>query len=123
MSKLKENLSIRYHQALRSAMEKRGLMDICKVDETYDSLYEDGDDMYAMSGKLIDAYMLSHPLFKEIWAGMTGNERWIFIHDMHYGIEQGVRQKAELTLIPNDLFEKCKELCKRNEIAKASGHD
>jgi len=123
MTKLNENLSSRYHKALRSAMEKRGLMDISKIDETHDSLYKDDDDMYAMSGKLIDAYMLSHPLFKEIWTGMTGNERWIFVHDMHYGIEQSVRVKAEFKLMPEDLFENYKEMLKRKELADASRHD
>ena len=52
-------------------------------------------DAYHMSGDMINAFMLTHPKLKEAWATMTGDEKWITVEVLHYGIESFLKHELK----------------------------
>jgi hypothetical protein len=71
-----------------------GMMDFDDFDGLYNQMNDLGDgenqDPYFLTGDMINAFMLTHPVLKDGWNNMTADERWIFTEAIYYGIGQFV---------------------------------
>lgn len=93
-----------YHMA-EARLKKDGMLDCNEIDAISQELCKkDGADMYDVAGDLINALMTSHPTLSYGWKRLSADARWVFIHDMHYGIEGGIRQHMGMRTVYEEDF-------------------
>lgn len=106
MQKLKDMAKpiIGRHNECREWWEGEGMMTCEQLDADCKLMCEDeeGADNYDVAGELINAYMSNHPMFGDDWNSLNVDARWVFIHDMHYGIDATIRHHMGMKLVYED---------------------